>query len=261
MTATPGRGQANRLGPELSPFSALLFDLDGVITRTAAVHAAAWTALFDEFLANRSAGGEPYPPFTDDDYRRHVDGRNRYDGVSGFLRSRGIDLPRGLPTDGPDAPTVCGLGNRKDALFLEAVARHGVDVFPDGVALLEAARADQRRTAVVSASVHARLVLERVGLDHHFDVMVSGVEIAALGLAGKPAPDAFLEAARALATPPLACVVIEDASSGVQAGRAGGFGLVVGTDRGGAHDLLLSAGADVVVGDLRLLVTHEPPDT
>jgi HAD superfamily hydrolase (TIGR01509 family) len=244
-----------RLARELAGCAALLFDLDGVLTRTATVHARAWAELFDTFLRERPVEPrEPFHPFTEDDYRRHVDGRSRYDGVDGFLRSRGIELPWGGPSDDPDAITVCGLGNRKDRLFVDAIDRDGVDVYPDGVALLDAARGDGRRTAVVSASAHARLVLERAHLADRFDTMVTGVEIAALGLAGKPAPDAFVEAARAVGVAPARCAVIEDAAAGVRAGRSGGFGLVVGVDRGGAHDLLVSAGAHLVVEDLRTLL-------
>jgi HAD superfamily hydrolase (TIGR01509 family) len=239
----------------LDPFSALLFDLDGVLTRTAVVHSRAWATLFDAFLRDWSAQhGEPFVAFRTDDYQRFVDGRRRYDGVDTFLRARGIVLPWGAPTDPPDALTVCGLGNRKSRLFVEALERDGVDVFPDGVALLQAARAGGRRTAVVSASEHCRPILEGVGLQHDFDVMVTGVEAAALGLAGKPAPDTFIEAARALELAPGRCVVIEDAASGVRAGRAGGFGMVVGVDRGHARELLEEAGAHVVVGDLGSLL-------
>ena len=258
MDAHAPRGSPWRLGPELARCTAVLFDLDGVLTRTAAVHARAWATLFDAFLRERAhASGEPVRPFTDDDYRRHVDGRTRYDGVDGFLRSRGIELPWGSPSDGADRVTVCGLGNRKDGLFVDAIDRDGVDVFPDAVALLDATRAAGLRAAVVSASAHARLVLERAALAERFDVMVTGVEISALGLAGKPAPDAFLEAARRVGVAPDRCAVVEDAAAGVRAGRAGAFGLVVGVDRGGAHELLASAGADLVVADLRSLLA--PP--
>ena len=240
----------------LTGFRALLFDLDGVITRTAAVHAAAWKVLFDEFLqAWASTHGEAFVPFTIEvDYVRYVDGRRRYDGVDTFLRSRGIELPWGAPTDGDDAMTVCGLGNRKDRYFLTALDREGVEVFEDAVALLDAAGEAGVPMAVVSASENADEVLRRVGLIDRFAVRVTGREATMWSLAGKPAPDTFLKAAELLQVPAPEAVVLEDAISGVMAGRAGGFGLVVGVDRGGAADALAANGADVVVSDLRRLV-------
>lgn len=243
----------------LGRFRALLFDLDGVITRTAAVHAAAWKVLFDEFLAARaSERGEAFVPFdVATDYVRHVDGRRRYDGVDTFLRSRGIELPWGSPSDGGDEPTVCGLGNRKDRYFLRALEERGVDVFDDAVALVDAAIAAGVATAVVSASENAEEVLRRVGLLDRFAVRVTGREAAAWSLAGKPAPDTFLKAAELVGVAAVDAVVLEDAISGVAAGRAGAFGLVVGVDRGGAHDALLANGADVVVSDLRDLLGRE----
>ena len=241
--------------PTLASYDALLFDLDGVITRTAAVHARAWKDLFDEFLSEWAAEhGQPFRPFElPEDYVRYVDGKRRYDGVASFLESRGIELPRGRRTDGPDERTVCGLGNRKDRYFLAALEAQGVDVFPDAVALLDAARRAGTRCAVVSASENADPILERVGLLDHFDVRVTGREAAAWNLPGKPAPDTFLKAAELLGVPAARAVVLEDAISGVQAGRAGGFGLVVGVDRGGAAEALAANGADVVVSDLTTL--------
>jgi beta-phosphoglucomutase family hydrolase len=262
---TGGPGPATGPGRSVRPvdgilerFDALLFDLDGVVTKTAAVHATAWKQLFDEFLRQEAGGGEPFRPFRlPEDYVRHVDGRRRYDGVDTFLRSRGIELPWGSPGDGPTQRTVVGLGNRKDRFFLEAVERHGVETFEDAVALLDAARRHGRRTAVVSASENCDAILRRVGLIDRFDARVTGREAAAWQLAGKPAPDTFLKAAELLATPAARAVVLEDAISGVQAGRTGGFGLVVGVDRGGAGEALRAAGADVVVSDLRMLL--DPP--
>jgi trehalose 6-phosphate phosphatase len=241
---------------DVSRYEALLFDLDGVITRTATVHAAAWKRLFDDFLAAWADGhGSPQPPFdVDTDYVRHVDGRRRYDGVDTFLRSRGIALPQGQPTDPPDAPTVCGLGNRKNGYFTEELARRGAEVFEDTVALIRAARAAGHRIAVVSASENCTAILDRAGLLDLFQARVTGQEAARWGLAGKPAPDTFLKAAQLLDTPPSRAAVFEDAVSGVQAGRAGGFGLVVGVDRQGRADLLAANGADVVVQDLRTLL-------
>jgi beta-phosphoglucomutase family hydrolase len=240
----------------LTRFRALLFDLDGVVTRTAAVHAAAWKVLFDEFLQSwASAHGEPFAPFTiEGDYVRYVDGRRRYDGVDTFLRSRGIELPWGAPTDGDDTATVCGLGNRKDRYFLTALDRDGVDVFDDAPALIDAATTAGTPMAVVSASENADEVLRRVGLLERFAVRVTGREATAWSLAGKPAPDTFLKAAELLGVRAADAVVLEDAISGVMAGRAGGFGLVVGVDRGGAAAALAANGADVVVSDLRDLL-------
>jgi beta-phosphoglucomutase family hydrolase len=244
----------------LATHDALVFDLDGVVTRTAAVHAQAWKALFDEFLADWSARhGEPFRPFeVATDYVDYVDGRRRHDGVASFLRSRGIDLPQGGPGDGPDERTVCGLGNRKDRYFLAAVDEHGVEVFDDAVALLDAARDAGTPVAVVSASENAQTILTRVGLLDRFRVRVTGKEAAAWHLPGKPAPDTFLKAAELLDVPPARAVVLEDAISGVQAGRAGRFGLVVGVDRGGAEQALLDNGADVVVQDLTDLLRPVP---
>jgi beta-phosphoglucomutase family hydrolase len=234
---------------DVTGYRALLFDLDGVITRTATVHAAAWKRLFDEFLGPR--GGAPFDIATD--YPRYVDGRPRYDAVSSVLESRGIVLPYGSPADPPGEDTVCALGNAKNRLFTEELQRHGVEVFDDTVALVRAARRHGRRTAVVSASENCADILRRAGLLGLFDATVSGLDVARLGLRGKPAPDTFLRAADLLGVPPAEAVVFEDALSGVQAGRAGGFGLVVGVDRGGASDALLRSGADIACSDLRRL--------
>lgn len=232
-------------------FDALLFDLDGVITRTAALHAEAWKALFDEFLERRAEPrGEPFRPFDRADYLAYVDGKRRYDGVASFLESRGIALPRGEPTDGPDQPTVCGLGNRKDSYFLRLLEERGVEVFDDAVVLLDAAAQAGTPVAVVSASENCDAILARVGLLERFGARVTGREAAAWGLRGKPAPDTFLKAAELLKVAPARAVVLEDAISGVLAGKAGGFGLVVGVDRGQAGEALVANGADVVVRDL-----------
>jgi alpha,alpha-trehalase len=240
-------------GTDISRYDALLFDLDGVITRTATLHAAAWKQLFDDFLSARARErGEPFVAFdTATDYVHYVDGRRRYDGVDTFLRSRGIELPYGDPTDAPEAGTVCGLGNRKNGYFTQLLAELGVEVFDDTVELIMAARRYGQKVAVVSASENCAAILARAGLLDVFDTRVTGVEAAALQLPGKPAPDTYLKAAELLDTPPKAAVVFEDAISGVQAGRAGGFGLVVGVDRRGEADLLRTHGADVVSADLR----------
>jgi beta-phosphoglucomutase family hydrolase len=241
---------------DLSAFDAVLFDLDGVITRTAAVHATAWKALFDEFLTGWARENEqPFQAFDiDADYRRYVDGRRREDGIRTFLASRGIELADGGPDDPEDAGTVAGLGRRKDRWFNESLERYGVEPFPDGVEL--ARRLSDRGTAlaVVSASENCEHVLRRAGLLDLFPVRVTGVDAKELKLAGKPAPDTFLEGARRLGAAPDRAVVLEDAISGVQAGRAGGFGLVVGVDRVGEADALHEAGADLVVSDLTELV-------
>jgi alpha,alpha-trehalase len=244
---------------DVTAFKALLFDLDGVITRTAAVHAAAWKRLFDAFLERRAQALHlPFEPFDiATDYVHSVDGRRRYDGVQSFLESRGIDLPRGDPADPPGDDTVCALGNAKDQLFAEELQRHDVEVFEDTVALIDVARDRGVRTAVVSASEHCTDILERARLLDRFDVRVTGLEAAQLGLRGKPAPDTFLRAAALLGVAPVDAVVFEDALSGVQAGRAGGFGLVVGVDRGDAGADLIRNGADIACADLRRLYRDE----
>jgi beta-phosphoglucomutase family hydrolase len=236
---------------------AWLFDMDGVLTDTAAVHSAAWKEMFDGFLAERAAAAdEPFVPFeVATDYLQYVDGRRRADGVRAFLASRGIALPDGGPDDPPTAATVNGLGNRKNELVLARIARDGVTVFEGSRRYLEAVRAAGCACAVVSASANTPAVLAKTGLVEHFDVVVDGVVAARRNLPGKPAPDTFVAAARELGVEPQQAAVFEDAISGVQAGRAGGFGFVVGVDRVGQADALRAAGADVVVSDLEELLT------
>lgn len=230
---------------------AVLFDLDGVVTDTASVHAAAWTRLFDDHLSHRRPRpGEDLRPFTPEDYLRFVDGVSRADGVRRFLASRGIELPDGEPGDGPDAETVNGLGNRKDRLFAERLAEDGVDAFDSTVELVRALRAAGIGVAVFSASRNCRAVLEAAGLGDLFPVRVDGVVAAELGLPGKPDPAVLLEAARRLGVTPGRTAVVEDAEAGVEAGRRGGFALVIGVDRGGDPKRLAASGADVVVADL-----------
>ena len=231
---------------------ALIFDLDGVVTRTAAVHAAAWKLLFDDYLRQAAArSGEPFVPFdAEADYARYVDGKPRYDGVRSFLLARGIRLDEGDPADPPEAETVRGLGNRKNALFADALTRHGVEAYPGSLRLIRAARAAGLRTAVVSSSRNCRAVLDAAGLGELFDTRIDGVYAADNGLPGKPAPDTFLRAAALLGAAPDRCAVFEDAIAGIEAGRAGGFALVVAVDRGAGHGALRSAGADLVVSDL-----------
>ena len=248
----------------LSPrdYDAVLFDLDGVLTKTARVHAAAWQRLFDEFLQSRAAEtGDPFVPFDiEADYRRHVDGKPRYDGVAAFLGSRHIGLPLGAVDDGPDALTVHGLGNRKDAYFVEELAQRGVEVFESAVDLVRTLRAEDIKTGVVSSSNNCAAVLDAAGISDLFDVRVDGLDLVRLNIKGKPAPDTFVEAARRLAVEPSRGVVVEDALVGVQAGRQGGFGLVIGVDPGGRSLDLRKAGADAVVADLaQVRIAVEPP--
>ncbi len=227
---------------------ACLFDLDGVITRTAAVHAAAWKQAFDTFLRERD--GTRFRPFTDADYAAYVDGRPRSDGVRVFLASRGLDLPEGAPDDPPGAATVHGLARRKNELFLERIRAGGVEAYDGTLRYVRAARADGLRTAVVSASANCRDVLRAIDAERLFDTRVDGVVAAERGLPGKPRPDTFLAAARDLGVPPGRAAVFEDALAGMDAGRAGRFGYVVGVDRVGRPNALYARGADRVVTDL-----------
>ncbi|WP_231157945.1 HAD family phosphatase [Streptomyces sp. CNZ748] len=227
---------------------ACLFDLDGVVTKTAVVHAAAWKEMFDAFLRERD--GDAFTPFTGADYDAYVDGRPRADGVRTFLGSRGIRLPKGGPDDPPDAATVHGLGNRKNELLLERIRTDGVEPYDSTLRYLHAVRANGLRTAVVSSSANCRDVLRSVDAEDLFDVRIDGVVAAERGLPGKPAPDTFLAAARDLGVEPAHAAVFEDALAGMDAGRAGHFGLVVGVDRVGQTDALYAHGADRVVTDL-----------
>jgi beta-phosphoglucomutase family hydrolase len=241
-----------RAGPDDLGFDAVLFDLDGVVTRTASLHAAAWSELFDDFLRRRAAeGGEPFHPFDPTaDYLAYVDGKPRYEGVRSFLAARGIVLPEGDPTDGPDAATVHGLGGRKDALFMLRLRRDGVEVFASTIALIRTLRERRVKTGVVTSSRNGRELLRAAGIENLFDVRLDGLDAEALGIKGKPDPDPFLKGAELLRVAPGRAVVIEDAISGVEAGRRGGFGLVVGVDRGGNREALAAHGADFVVADL-----------
>jgi beta-phosphoglucomutase family hydrolase len=248
----------------LSPrdYDAVLFDLDGVLTKTASVHAAAWKKLFDGFLQQRAAAtGEAFVPFDiDTDYRRYVDGKPRYDGVAAVLESRGIELPFGTPEDGPGAPTVHGLGKLKDQYFTQQLEQHGVEVYEAAIALVRTLRVQEIKTSVVSSSNNCAAVLETAGIAQLFDTRVDGVDISRLNLNGKPAPDAFLEAAQRLKAEPSRAVVVEDAIAGVEAGRAGRFGCVIGVDHTGQSQALREAGADVVVTSLaQVKIAVEPP--
>ncbi|WP_446212448.1 beta-phosphoglucomutase family hydrolase [Micromonospora sp. IBSANI012] len=232
--------------------SACLFDLDGVLTQTAKVHNAAWKQTFDAFLARRAAAtGEPFKPFDPGpDYNRYVDGRPRADGVRSFLASRGVVLPEGSPDDPPEADTVNGVGNRKNVVLLERIHHDGVEVYPGSVTYLRAAVAAGLRRAVVSASANCRDVVAAAGLEPLLEARVDGLVARAEGLRGKPHPDTFLAGAKLLGVDPANAAVFEDALAGVAAGRAGGFGYVVGVDRVGQADELRAQGADIVVTDL-----------
>jgi HAD superfamily hydrolase (TIGR01509 family) len=236
--------------------SAGLFDLDGVLTDTAAVHDKAWTETFDAFLRERAERtGEPYVAFDPvADYATYVDGKPRPDGVRDFLASRGITLPEGDPDDDPGARTVHGLGNRKNVALLRRIRQNGVEVFAGSRRYLEAARAAGLRRVVVSSSANTAEIPTVTGLAPLVEGWIDGLTIAARGLAGKPAPDTFLAGARCVDVEPARAAVFEDSLAGVAAGRAGGFGFVVGVDRTGQADALRAHGADVVVGDLAELL-------
>ncbi|HTI32336.1 MAG TPA: beta-phosphoglucomutase family hydrolase [Miltoncostaea sp.] len=235
---------------------ACLFDLDGVLTRTAVVHAAAWKSMFDAYLLDRSRRtGEPFVPFdAGRDYDAYVDGKPRADGVRDFLASRGITLPGGSAGDPPTAETVAGLGARKNARVLKLIHERGVEPYPGSVRYVHAVRDAGLRTAVVSSSTNCRDVLVSAGMADLFDERIDGVLAERRGLRGKPAPDTFLEGARAVGVEPSRAVVFEDALAGVEAGNAGRFGLVVGVDRVGQAQALAAHGADVVVRDLAELL-------
>jgi beta-phosphoglucomutase family hydrolase len=238
--------------------SACLFDLDGVLTQTAKVHAAAWKQMFDAFLLTRSEQtGEQFLPFNlPADYREHVDGKLRQDGVRSFLASRDIVLEEGSEGDPPSAQTVQGLGMRKNALFLDILRTEGVEVYEGSRRFVKVARDAGLRRAVVSASNNCQEVLAAAEIGGFFEVRVDGRVARRDGLRGKPAPDMFLAAATALGTKAEHCAVFEDAIAGVEAGRAGRFGFVVGVDRTGNASALLSHGADRVVADLEELLEH-----
>ena len=251
------RIKASIMWPNFTEFGAVLCDLDGVITQTARLHAAAWKRLFDDYLQEVAARtGAPFKSFDlGEDYRLYVDGKPRHEGVRDFLASRGVSLPPGTPSDGPDHETLYGLGQRKDKHFKVALRETGVIPYPNTVKFLHLAHAMGLKMAVVSSSHHCAEIIETVDLSSLFDVRVDGHEIDRLRLAGKPAPDSFLEAARRLAVEPRHGIVIEDALAGVQAGHAGGFGLVIGVDRHNQAQALREQGADIVVADLGELLS------
>jgi beta-phosphoglucomutase family hydrolase len=231
---------------------ACLFDLDGVLTDTASVHKKAWKAMFDSYLRDGAKRtGAPFVPFDmGADYQTYIDGKKREDGVRSFLTARGITLPEGDPDDGPSAETVHGLGNRKNDLFQEAIHQDGVKVFEGSRRYLEAVSAAGLAVAVVSSSSNTREVLEVTGLDEFVQHRVDGATMREQHIAGKPAPDSFLRAAELLDVTPAEAAVYEDALAGVEAGRSGHFGCVVGVDRVGQAEALRDKGADIVVTDL-----------
>lgn len=235
---------------------ACLFDLDGVLTKTAEVHAAAWKEMFDGYLRGRAARtGDEFVPFDAlADYDEYVDGKPRYEGVQSFLASRGIELPRGQPSDPPDTETVDGLGNRKNEIVLRLIRERGVEAYEGSVRYVHAARDAGLRRAVVSSSSNCRDVLVAAGIDDLFEVRIDGIVAEREHLRGKPAPDTFLAGARALGVEPAQAAVFEDALAGVEAGRAGHFGFVVGVDRVGQSEALRARRADVVVSDLSELL-------
>ncbi|MCW3066644.1 MAG: beta-phosphoglucomutase family hydrolase [Solirubrobacterales bacterium] len=236
--------------------TACLFDLDGVLTKTAKVHARAWKQMFDEFLKSWAQGhGTEFVPFDEhDDYDAYVDGKPREDGVRDFLASRGIELPEGSPDDPPEAETIYGLGTRKNNLVTEVIRRDGVEAYEGSVRYLKAARDAGLRRAVVSSSHNCREVLEAAGIADLLEARIDGNVAAERHLKGKPRPDTFLAGAEALGVAPAQAAVYEDALAGVEAGRAGHFGFVVGVDRVGQRDALKEHGADIVVEDLAELL-------
>ncbi len=233
-------------------FQAVIFDLDGVITKTALVHSAAWREMFNEYLKYREKKyGEPFREFTHgNDYLPYIDGKTRYDGVGSFLKSRRISIPYGDPGDDPERETVCGLGNKKNSFFNRVLKREGVEVYESTVTLIKQLRDENIKTGVASSSKNCKVVLERAGIPGLFDTRVDGEVSARLGLNGKPKPDIFIKACEYLGSSPDLTVIVEDAVSGVQAGRNGRFGLIIGIAREGNNDELKKSGAQIVVNDI-----------
>ena len=251
-------GDAQQLGLP-GGIRACLFDLDGVLTQTAKVHAAAWKEMFDAYLRERAKrSGAKFVPFDPvADYDQYVDGKPRYDGVRSFLASRGIGLPDGDPADPPSAETIHGLGNRKNELVLALLKRDGVEAYEGSVRYVHAVREAGLHTAVVSASANCKEVLEAAGIENLFEVRIDGIVVEQRHLRGKPAPDTFLAAAKEVGVQPAEAAVFEDALAGVEAGRSGHFGFVVGVDRTGQREALLEHGADFVVSDLAELLEQK----
>ncbi len=237
--------------------TACLFDLDGVLTQTAKVHSAAWKQMFDDYLRERARRTDeafvPFDPIRE--YDQYVDGKPRYDGVRAFLASRGVELPEGDPSDTPDTETIDGLGNRKNEIVLRLIREQGVQPYEGSVRYVKAVQAAGLRRAVVSSSTNCRDVLAAAGIQDLFEEIIDGVVAEREHLQGKPAPDTFLAGARALGVKPAEAAVFEDALAGVEAGRAGRFGFVVGVDRVGQAEALRAHGADLVVDDLAKLLS------
>ncbi len=236
--------------PDLTAFDGVLFDLDGVLTPTAEVHMHAWQTMFTELFTEWGIG----PAYTEQDYFLHLDGKKRYDGVASLLRSRDVEVPWGDPADDPSAGTVCGIGNRKNAVFERVLRADGIEPYPGSLALVDKLRAAGIPIAVVSSSKNAREVLTAAGLLERFPVVMDGVVAEERHLPSKPAPDVFAEGARMLGVDPARAVAVEDAHSGVESAVAAGYALVIGVDRGAGADALRSLGAHVVVEDLAAFV-------
>jgi len=236
--------------PDLASYEGVLFDLDGVLTPTAEVHMHAWKTMFDELFE----AWDIAPPYSDQDYFDYVDGKKRYDGVASLLRSRDVEVPWGDPSDSPEADTICGIGNRKNIVFSRVLRAEGMQPYPGSLALLDQLSATGTPIAVVSSSKNAEEVLAVAGLRDRFPVVMDGVVAERDDLPSKPAPDVFVEAARMLGVDPARSAAVEDAISGVASAAAGGFGLVVGVDRGVGPEALREAGAHVVVDDLSAFV-------
>jgi beta-phosphoglucomutase family hydrolase len=250
-TAIPERGSTGLGGRQGLYFEAAIFDMDGVVTNTAAAHSVAWKQAFDDFLRQRASNlEEQFTEFSREDYRRFVDGRPRYNGVEAFLGSRRIELPRGAPNDPPDRDTVCGLGNRKKVLFNQIIEKEGVRTFDSTVSLVREMVRRGIRIGLATSSYNSEEVLGRTGIPRLFEAVVDGVESARRGLKGKPDPDIFSAAAADLGVPNDRAIIIEDAVSGVQAGAKGGFALVIGIAREGNELELRENGADIAVRDL-----------
>ena len=237
--------------PDLTTYDGVLFDLDGVLTPTAEVHMHAWRTMFTDLFT----GWGVEPPYTDDDYYRYLDGKQRYDGVASLLRSRDVEIPWGDPSDPPTADTVSGVGNRKNEVFAAVLRADGIAPYPGSLALIERLRAAGTPIGVVSSSKNAEEVLAAAGIRGFFPVVVDGVVAAREGLRSKPEPDMFAEGARMLGVDPARSAAVEDAHSGVQSASTAGFGLVVGVDRGAGAQALLDHGADLVVDDLAAFVS------
>ncbi|MFW6140225.1 MAG: trehalose-phosphatase [Acidobacteriota bacterium] len=254
----------SRSSSSIFSYEAAVFDMDGVITQTAEIHAQAWKRMFDGFLKEVSPNKEQKPFDINSDYKIYIDGKPRYDGVESFLHSRGIDLPYGSPQDPPNRKTVCGLGNKKNSLFLKLIEERGVDVYSSSVELVKEIKKENKKVAVISASKNCSAILKVAGIKEIFDAQVDGVVSYRLDLKGKPHPDIFLEAARRLKVNPEKAVVIEDSLAGVEAGKRGQFGWVIGVARSeGDEQPLKDRGADQVVSDLGELINKEemnPPE-